>query len=217
LAFKLVIFDFDGTLSNSFPAVLNMLDELALRFRVKRLEHISLETLRGYSARSLLKMHRVPLWRLPSMVRFTRKKMNSREHPIELFEGVGDLLNALHTRNVRMAVVTTNTREYVREILGNELFGMISFLEDKVSIFGKPAALKRVLRKSGIKREETLAIGDELRDLQAAQKVMIPFGAVSWGFSTLEALVEQSPSFVFTSLEQIVDAVDGLPEVIKLT
>jgi phosphoglycolate phosphatase len=208
---KLVIFDFDGTLANSFPWVLNILDELAAKYKVKNYDRSSLPIMRNYPPRKIMKMHRVSIWKLPGMLKFTRGKMRKTAHSIERFDGVDRLLTSLTAKNIKLAIVTTNTREVVEQVLGKELFNLIHFFEGGISLFGKPKALKKVLRNSGIRNSDTLAIGDEIRDLDAALKVRIPFGAVSWGFSTLDAFLERSPQYTFTHLDQINDLIELQP------
>ena len=208
MKYKMLIFDFDGTLANSFPWLLGILDELAHRFKATPLDPTRLHELKNYPPRKIMKMHNVPVWKLPAILRFTRAKMRANSEGIIRFEGVDNLLQSLHKRNVRMALVTTNTRETVRKVLGDELFEMFHLFEDKVSIFGKPAALNRIARKSGFEKSEMLAIGDEIRDVEAAKKVSIPFGAVAWGFTSLEALSSRFPEHVFTEVEQILDLFD---------
>ena len=66
-----------------------------------------------------------------------------------------------------------------------------------------------IIKKSGFEKSEMLAIGDEIRDIVAANKVEIPFGAVSWGFSSIEALQQHSPSHTFTEMHQILEAVEA--------
>ncbi|MCX6056204.1 MAG: HAD hydrolase-like protein [Chloroflexi bacterium] len=209
MAYKLIVFDFDGTLANSFPWVLGILDELAKKFNTKPLDPTQLEQIKNYSPRVILEMHNVPLWKLPSILKFTRARMRTHGETIKIFEGVDLLLQALSERNIRLAIVTTNTRETVRRVLGEELFELFHYLEDRVSIFGKPAALRKIIRKSGYEKVEMLSIGDEIRDLEAAQIVHIPFGAVSWGFSSLEALSQRFPSHTFTNMQQILEVVDA--------
>ena len=123
-------------------------------------------------------------------------------------EKLGSFKKRLKERNIKMALVTTNTRETVRRVLGDELYELFQLFEDKVSIFGKPAALRKIAKQSGLDKSEMLAIGDEIRDIDAAKKVNIPFGAVSWGFSNLEALISRSPEHIFTEMDQILDVVD---------
>jgi phosphoglycolate phosphatase len=207
--YKLLIFDFDGTLANSFPWVLNILDELAEKFKAKPIDHSRIDEIKNYPPRKILKMHNVPIWKLPAILKFTRSRMVTQGDSIHRFDGIDTLLQSLNDRNIRMALVTTNTCETVRRVLGEDLYNMFQLFEDRVSIFGKPAALKRIAKRSGLEKSEMLAIGDEIRDIDAAKKVSIPFGAVSWGFSTLEAFESRSPEHVFTEVGQILELFDN--------
>ena len=209
MGYRLVIFDFDGTLANSFPWVLAILDELAEKFKTKQFDPTRLEEIKGYSPKKILKMHNIPVWKLPAILRFTRKRMRTNGGNIIPFDGVSQLLQELSQRDVCLALVTTNTCETVRRVLGDELYQLFQYFEDQVSMFGKPAALKRIIKKSGFEKSEMLAIGDEIRDIVAANKVEIPFGAVSWGFSSIEALQQHSPSHTFTEMHQILEAVEA--------
>jgi phosphoglycolate phosphatase len=42
-----------------------------------------------------------------------------------------------------------------------------------------------------------------VRDGEAAQKAGIAFGAVSWGFASMEALQKLDPDFVFARIDEI--------------
>jgi phosphoglycolate phosphatase len=207
VAYKLLIFDFDGTLANSFPWVVAILDELAEKFNAIPVDHSKLDELKSYGPRKIMKMHNVSIWKLPAILKFTRSRMKTNGDSIHCFEGVADMLRELKQNDIRMALVTTNTCETVRRVLGDDLYNLFHLFEDKVSLFGKPAALRRIIRKSGLDRSEMLAIGDEIRDVEAAKKVNIPFGAVSWGFSNMEAMASHSPEHTFTEMSQIVDLV----------
>lgn len=211
MAYKLLIFDFDGTLANSYPWVVAILDELAEKFHAIPVDHSKLDELKNYAPRKIMKMHNVSIWKLPAILRFTRSRMKTNGESIQCFEGVETMLQKLKDNDIRMALVTTNTCETVRRVLGDDLYNLFHLFEDKVSIFGKPAALRRIIRKSGLNRSEMLAIGDEIRDVQAAKKVNIPFGAVSWGFSNMEAMASHSPEHIFTEMSQIVDLVVSSP------
>ncbi len=211
MAYKLLIFDFDGTLANSYPWVVAILDELAEKFNAIPVDHSKLDELKNYPPRKIMKMHNVSIWKLPAILKFTRSRMKTNGDSIKCFEGVGKMLQELKDNDIRLALVTTNTCETVRRVLGDDLYSFFHLFEDKVSLFGKPAALKRIIRKSGLDRSEMLAIGDEIRDVEAAKKVNIPFGAVSWGFSTMDAMASHEPEHIFTEMSQIVDLVLSSP------
>jgi phosphoglycolate phosphatase len=210
---KLVIFDFDGTLANTFPLVLSMLDELAEKFRTRKLNHEDLPHLRHYPPMKIMRMHRVKIWQVPSILRYTRLRMRGKAHLITRFEGIDEVIRNLSSRKIKLGIVTTNTRSIVEQVLGAELFKLFDYFVGEVSLFGKPKALKKVLSQSGCLNSEALAIGDEIRDLDAAARANIPFGAVSWGFSSPEALRARAPLFTFTHPAQILEHIDS-PQVI---
>ena len=208
---KLIIFDFDGTLANSFPVVLNMLDELAQKFNTKKLDHADIPRLRNYTPQKIMKIHNVRLWKVPAILKFTRTRMRSDAHRIHKFDGIDEVLRELHERNIKLGIVTTNTRGIVEQVLGPEIFKLISYFLGEVSLFGKPKALKKMLTLSGVENSETLAIGDEIRDLDAATKVNIPFGAVLWGFASPEAMGARNPNFTFSQPGQILELIENQP------
>jgi len=201
--YKLVIFDFDGTLANSFPWALSIVDEMAEKYRLNKVDLSEIETFRGFDARKLAKHYGVRWWKLPAMVKDARILMARDAHKIALFEGVNDLLQELSKAGLQLALVTTNSLENVQKIIGPENFSLFSYYECGVSIFGKKAKFKKILRKSGFLAEETICIGDEIRDIQAAQKVKISAGAVAWGYTRVDALTAYSPDQIFTSVDEI--------------
>ncbi len=205
---KLVIFDFDGTLANTFPFVLAMLDELAEKFKTRKLKQEDLPQLRQYPPLKIMRMHKVRIWKLPSILKYTRHRMHRDAHRIDKFEGVDEVIRELATRNIKLGIVTTNTRRIVEQVLGQEIFKLFDYFVGEVSLFGKPKALRKMLSLAGCENTESLAIGDEIRDLDAALKVKIPFGAVSWGFSSPEALKARNPQFTFTHPSQILETID---------
>ena len=201
--YRLVIFDFDGTLADSFPWFMGVVNDAAARYRFKRIEDAELDTLRGYSARQMMKHLSVASWKLPLIVRHMRRMKAADLQQIRLFEGVDDLLRSLSDRGVELALVTSNAHENAVRILGPENAACIRYYECGMSIFGKRAGFRRVLRRSGIPREEAICIGDEIRDLEAARAEGIAFGAVSWGFTHVDSLRAHGPAEVFATVDDI--------------
>jgi phosphoglycolate phosphatase len=205
MKYKLLLFDFDGTLADSLPWFLGIINQVADRYAFKRIAEHELETLRGYDARRLMKHLGLSFWKLPFVANHMRRAMARDIRRIPLFEGVGGLLQRLSARGTTLAVVTSNSYQNVRQALGPESAALIQYYECGSSLFGKSARLKRVLAKSGVLPGQALCIGDELRDLEAARSAGIPFGAVSWGFTRVEALRAQAPAEVFTTLDEILE------------
>lgn len=201
--YRLVVFDFDGTLADSFPWFMRVVNEAAARYRFKRIEEADLDTLRGYSARQMMKHLDVASWKLPLIVRMMRKMKAADARQIALFAGVDDLLRGLADRGVELALVTSNSYDNAVRILGPENAARFRYFECGMSIFGKRAGFRRVLRRSGVPREQAICIGDEIRDLEAAHAEGIAFGAVSWGFTHADSLRSHAPAELFATVNDI--------------
>lgn len=207
--YRLAIFDFDGTLADSFPWFLGVVNRLADDHGFRRIEEHEIETLRGHSARKMIGHLGLPLWKVPRIAHQMRQMMAADIARIPPFPGVDRLLRGLSERGVRLAIVTSNSFDNVRQVLGPDNTALIQDCSCGASLFGKRSKLKEVLRASGIPAHEAICIGDELRDQEAARAAGIAFGAVSWGYTDPESLRAHAPEEMFASLEEILEKVGG--------
>ena len=207
MKYKLVIFDFDGTLADTFPFALDIVDQVVEKFGLKKFDRSEIEMLRGLDARRVLKHFEVPVWKMPAITSHVMGLLGQQIHLLTLFDGIAPLLKELTDQGIKIAVVTSNTYENVCKILGPENAALIEYYECGVRIFGKQAKLKKVLKQSGIAAKDAICIGDEIRDIQAAEKVHIPFGAVAWGYTNIEALMAFNPAEVFRQVAEIAEKI----------
>jgi phosphoglycolate phosphatase len=126
---RLVIFDFDGTLADSFGWFLDVADAVADRYRFERFDRSEMERLRGLSARQIIQRQRLPLWKLPFVARHARTLMARDIARISLFSGVSTALGELAAAGVTLAIVTTNSRPNVLRVLGPATAPLLSALE----------------------------------------------------------------------------------------
>jgi phosphoglycolate phosphatase len=145
----------------------------------------------------------VPAWKLPAIARDMRALKAHHLDDIPLFPGVDRLLRALADAGVVLAVVSSDHEANARRALGPANAQLVAHFECGASLFGKAAKFKRVLKRSGILATRAICIGDEIRDLEAARKAGIPFGAVSWGYASPEALQARGPQEMFFSMDDI--------------
>lgn len=204
-SYQLAIFDFDGTLADSFGWFVGVINQIADRFRFNRIDPREMDTLRGYDARRVMRHVRVPMWKMPLVARDMRARMNRDIGSIALFPGVDEMLAELAGRGVTIAVVSSNSEENVRAVLGPRNSDLVRHMACGASVFGKRRKLRKVLRAAGVRPGDALCIGDEIRDLQAAHAEGIPFGAVTWGYTKGDALRALSPEAVFDRVEEIVE------------
>ena len=203
MKYRLAIFDFDGTLADSFPFFVQVINQLAEQHGFRKVDLALVPTYRRYSARQLMEQVGMPAWKLPFVVKSFTSLMRQNAASISLFEDVDDLLLYLADRAVTLAIVSSNSHENVSRILGPENTKLISQFEGGVSIFGKPARLQKVLKKTGVPCREVIYIGDQVADLEAARKEKVDFGAVSWGYETIESLRKHFPEEEFDTVSAI--------------
>lgn len=90
--YKLIIFDFDGTLADSFPWFLKSINVAARKYHFKTLDPAHAESFRHSSHLEILKELSICWWKVPLITRFMRKLMKTEIKEISLFPGVSELI-----------------------------------------------------------------------------------------------------------------------------
>ncbi|MBV9110794.1 MAG: HAD hydrolase-like protein, partial [Gemmatimonadetes bacterium] len=193
--------------ADSFPWFLQMVNEAADVYRFRRIEEVDREALRGYDARRIIRHLQLPMWKVPLVARWMRRRMAGDISTIRLFPGVTEMLRRLDEVGVLIAVVSSNAEANVRHVLGAENAARVRHFGCGASLFGKRPLLRRALRACGVPPGAVIAIGDEVRDLEAARAERIAFGAVAWGFTRLDALAARGPEEIFDSVDDIAERV----------
>jgi phosphoglycolate phosphatase len=204
--YKLAIFDLDGTLSDSLPWFRQVMNSVADKHRFRRIEDGDVEMLRGKTSREIIAWLEVPFWRMPLIMADMRRRKSHDIDSIPLFAGVGPMLQALSQAGIVIAMVSSDSESNVRRALGDHA-ALIQQFACGASTFGKAAKFRKVLKRTGIATADAIAIGDEVRDGEAAAQAGIDFGAVSWGYARPEALRRLSPALVFDGVADILGIV----------
>ena len=210
MPYALAIFDLDGTLADSFPWFLRTINDIADRFGFRRVADEDIESLRHASTREILSRLEVPLWKLPAIARHARRLKAEAASEIALFAGVETMLRTLKENGVQLVLVTSDSEANAREKLGDAA-ALFSHFDCAASLFGKPAKFRRVVRRAGVEPGQVIAIGDEVRDIEAARAVGIACGAVCWGYAAPAALRALEPDQVFERVDEIASTVCPVP------
>ena len=200
--FKLVVWDFDGTLADSLPTAVGIFNRLAPEMGYKPLADVA--AARGMSTRQLMRQQGISLWRLPRLVRKYHEAAAEEADKLKLAAGLPAALAAIAGAGVRLGVLSSNREDNIRRCLrANGAEGHFAFVVGYPRLFGKGKALKRIIRAERLERSDVLYIGDELRDVEAAKKAGVKVVAVTWGFHTAALLRTGTPDYVVDDASEL--------------
>lgn len=202
MRYRLAIFDFDGVLADSAPWFVDALAGLSRRHRFRLPDEAELQALRRLGSREIVQRLEVPAWRLPLIAVDLRRRMDAEIDRIGLFDGAGEMLRAVAGSGVVCAIVSSNAETNVRRVLGDHA-GAVAILSCGAGLFGKAARFKATIRRAGVTPAETLCIGDEQRDVEAARAAGAAAGVVNWGYADPEFLRRCDPDMVFETPAEI--------------
>ena len=113
------------------------------------------------------------------------------------------MLRALADSGATLALVSSDNEANARGMLGEANAALISHFACGAALFGKAAKFMRVIKLAGVAPGATIAIGDEIRDIEAARAAGIACAAVTWGYAAPQALQAQKPDAMFRRMEDI--------------
>lgn len=197
MRYRLAIFDFDGTLADSFPFFLSVFNRIADEHGFRRIDHAHVERLRHFGTREIMRHVGMPAWKLPLAAASFKTLMRENAGQVRLFPQVEHALRELARGDIQLTIVSSNAEDNVRRVLGPELSSLISQYECGMSIFGKTARIRKVLKRAATAPSAALYIGDQATDADAARRAGVAFAAVHWGYAPIEVLRKVAPEHEF--------------------
>ncbi len=199
-----LIFDFDGTLVDSFRSAMDKLNLLADEFNFRKISDNEIDSLRDLTSRELIKYLEIPIYKIPSVLRRARKYMCSEMQALLPFKNIPEILHELHDMKIPLGILTSNSSENVTEwLICNKMQHLFNFIHIESSYFGKKRILRKILKAYKIDKSQAFYIGDETRDIEAAKECDVYSIAVTWGFNSEKILTRQQPHYIARKPEDI--------------
>jgi len=207
---RFVLFDWDGTLLNSFAAdtraYLAMFAGLGIAWTAQDLH-------RNYSPNwyRVYRAAKIQHARWDQANRLWREAYG-RENP-KLLPGVRGLLRLL-ARRFRLGIVTSGDRDRVRLQLKNlgleKYFAVIVSSDDTVRKKPHPAPLRRALKLLGATPGECVYVGDSRQDIEMAERAGVRAVGVVGPFPTAEGLRAAKPLVLLNSVRELPRFVESI-------
>lgn len=203
---KVILFDFDGTIADTFEAIVKITNRLAEEFGYKQSSPEEVSYLRSLNSRQIIKYAGVSIFKLPLLVRKVKAELSKDiENLVPIF-GMKEALLQLKKQGYTLGILTSNSPDNVAAFLeNNDLLDLFNFIYAEIKLLGKKRAIKKFLKQEDFKPEEIVYVGDETRDIEAARENKVKAIAVSWGFNSSEVLADQAPDFLIHHPQELVE------------
>lgn len=200
---KAILFDFDGTIADSIPWIFEEINNHAKEYGFQPILSDQFEALRSSTLPELVKQFNISLFKLPFFIATMRREVKKDIDKMGLCKGMKELILTLKKGGQRMGVVSSSPRENIESFLKRHDLNIFEFIHSELNIFGKSAALEGVMREHNMKKEETIYVGDEIRDIEACKAIGLDIISVTWGFNDEVGLRKHGASHVVNSPDAI--------------
>ncbi len=175
---RIIVFDFDGVICDSMQ---NVLEELRRTYPEITPEiHREMGVGNWYeemAKRNFVKIEETEEEKEHHRIEYARKKLE-----VPLFEGMHDLLKALHERNCVLALSTAaNVANCVPILEKNGVHGLFDFIGTREVSPSKVVKFKIISEKYAVAQSDMVFVTDTLGDIREADEAGVPTIAVTWG------------------------------------
>ncbi|MCL5113139.1 MAG: HAD hydrolase-like protein [Patescibacteria group bacterium] len=195
---KNYIFDFDGTIADSFWLIIDIAHNLT--DHPKLLNKQMINKLKNHSLSYLTLELGIPKYKWPLLLHKGRKQMKQRLFEIEIIPNMDLVIKNLFDHKHKLYILSNNSTQNLKQFLSRyDLLQYFNKVYGNVGLLGKARYLDKVIKDNQLQRGEVVYVGDEIRDIVASQKVQIKIAAVTWGFNSRSALKKHHPDYLINN------------------
>ncbi|MEW6313272.1 MAG: HAD-IA family hydrolase [Pseudomonadota bacterium] len=196
--YKLLVFDWDGTLMDSAAAIVASLKAASRDVGLPEPDDARARHVIGLGLAEAMAVLQpgIDARGADALVERYRRHYLACDHEIALFPGAAETVRELHARGHMLGVATGKSRRGLQRVL--EATGLGPYFHatrcaDECFSKPHPAMLEELMDELGADREETLMIGDTTHDLQMANNARVAGLGAAYGAHPKAGLLECRP------------------------
>ncbi len=191
---KFLLFDFDGTIADTWPVAENIIKKVGKEFGYD-LKDEDVKVLRTMAPLDIILHFKFPPWKIPKLVDRVREELATEAKKIKLIPGIEKPLLDLKFKNYRMGILTSNLKETVDKFLLKNQLLIFDLVVYEPGIFQKSKSFQKILKENNLNAKDVIYVGDEVRDIDFARESGIKIISVGWGFNKKEVLLKNKPDY----------------------
>ncbi|HEX3148411.1 MAG TPA: HAD-IA family hydrolase [Gemmataceae bacterium] len=208
---RAVLFDFDGTLADSYAAITASVNHVLQHYGRPTLTEAKVRTLVGHGLEQLMDTI------LPGVDHDEAAKLYRAHHPTvmksltRLLPGVLDGLKQLHAAGLKMGVCSNKPSKFTRELVAAfELDRFLSVVvgpDDVGTIKPDPTMLFTALEKLGASKDVALYVGDMEVDIETGRRAGIETWVMPTGSNDEATLRAAGYARIFTGMPNVITSI----------
>jgi phosphoglycolate phosphatase len=208
---QILIFDFDGTIADTFDTVVNIGNNLAIEYGYRKFEFDDIVKFRNFTSKEVIQKCGVSFFQLPFLLKQVKKRLNSQIKYLMPISGMKEVLIELDRQGHKLGIITSNSPENVNLFLEkNNLKSAFSFIISGTTLFGKHRIINSCIKTYHLNPAKVIYVGDETRDIEAARKSKVKAIAVTWGFNFQDVLAQHKPDFLIDRPNKLLQVLQSL-------
>lgn len=214
--YKLLIFDWDGTLVDSIGRIVEAMHCAADSCGLVRCSDARVKGIIGLGLPEAVRALYPEFVESACVERFRRcyseYYLALEAEPSPLFPGVAEALEAFRAAGYRLAVATGKGRHGLQRVLQGH--GWLNYFDttrcaDETASKPDPLMLEEILAHCRVEARQALMVGDSAFDLQMARRAGVDSVAVGYGAQPLVALREHGPALAIEDFTELRAWLDG--------
>jgi len=207
MKYKNFIFDFDGTIADTFTESIEAINKVAKDFGLEKITEDKIPEIRRMTGSELISASGISKYKLPYLLYKTKKILHQSLDSIKVCDDMQTTLHKLREKGCNIGIITSNSKKNVRHFLAIHKIDFFDFVISERNIFGKGKIISKTMSKLKMKPEETVYVGDELRDIDAAKNAKIDVISVTWGFQDKSMLQKHNESRIVDKSDELLNFV----------
>jgi len=207
--YRLVVFDWDGTIIDSASTIAACIRDASRDMGLEVPSHERASHVIGLGLHDALTsaVPGLPAGRYPEFVELYRKHFRAREDSMQLFAGMRELLDGLSKKH-RLAIATGKSRRGLERALESSNLKtrfVASRCADETNPKPHPAMLLELMDELEVSQYQVLMIGDTSHDMEMARAAGVDALAVTYGAHAEEGLRACGPLGCLSSVTQLTE------------
>lgn len=208
--YKVIIFDLDGTLSNSKEGITKSVQYALSKLGITEENLDKLEHFIGPPLRDeMMNTYGISAEEAEEGVAYYRERyIPTGIYETEIYEGIEEMLKELKNAGKYIAMATSKPQQMAEEVLKylkvDRYFDKVMGAELKGSRQSKQAVLEALFEEMPVKdKSKCIMIGDTCYDIDGANAVGIDSAGVAYGYGDTKEMLEHGAVTVFEKAEDI--------------